>query len=29
MTLDSTFVSVLDYLGVFVFALSGAWLAIR
>ena len=29
MTLDSTFVAVLDYLGVFVFALSGAWLAIR
>ena len=29
MTLDSTFVSVLDYLGVLVFALSGPWLAIR
>ena len=28
-TLDSTFVSVLGYLGVFVFALSGAWLVIR
>ena len=29
MTFDSTFVTVLDYVGVFVFALSGAWVAIR
>ena len=29
MTLDSTFVSVLDYLGVLVFTQSGPWLAIR
>lgn len=29
MPLDSTFVSILDYIGVFVFALSGAWVAIR